>query len=1093
MRPILSRFVTMAAFLLVIPLAGKAFAAPSITSLSPTSAAVGASVTITGTNFGSTKGSSTVKFNGTTATVQSWSASSIVATVPNGATSGNVVVTVSGAASNGRSFTVLATPTITSRSPTSGPVGVQVTITGSGFGSTRGSSTVTFNGTLTGTPSSWSATQIRVNVPAGATSGNIVVRASGVNSNGSPFTVLPTPAITSVSAPSGVIEDTITITGTNFGTTQGSSTIKFNGTAATPSSWSDTSIVTEIPAGATSGNIVVTVNGVNSAGASFIVFVTPTTTSLSPSSSAVGGLVTINGSGFQANQSIGSSTVTFNGVDATPTSWTNTQIKAPVPADATSRSVVVTVGGLSSNPRSFTVKPTPVITMASPMYGAVGVLVTITGANFGNTQGSSTVKFNGTTATPAGWSATRIVVPVPGGATTGNLVLRTSNVDVNAGAFTVTTITSLTIAPTNLTIPRNSVQRFQAIATNSNGTTQDIASSATWQSSDTAVGTIRAPGVVQAVPEAGGQTGVQVTFGAFTASTTMTFSGRAFMPVGSLLQARSNQTGTLLQDGRVLITGGGAFTVPNDSPRTIRTAEVYDPVTKTVSWTGSLTTPRQMHSATLLPNGQVLVVAGLVPHPYDASYTIESGTAELYDPATGQFVATGSLQTPRYFHEAQLLPNGQVLIVGGFRPDFGAVTTAEMPIPRRARSRRRPAPSPLDASPARPRSLVTAPSGSSEAPAPTPMDRSGASRWRRRIASIRRRACSRRTRVSRTASRLTARPCLPTARSWSPAARTAALGLPIRGSTTPDPDLHRYVESRREPAGAHATRLDDGTVLVLSGDAEGDAFITAELFDPATNSYTGAGSMSIGRSHQSAIKLTGGTVLIVGGSYHDGTIELYGGGLPTPASLQITPSTLNMTTGATAQFTARDDQDRPRPDATWTVNDPTVATLTFVGGVPTLSARNPGEVTLTADIEGVQGQAQVMVSPQSLRITPAQVTMLVGQQRQFSVVDERGIPSPIATWTVSNPALAEITGASSPMVTALAAGQFTLTATVNAVSMQVEVTVSAAASLPIGAVEWAVPTTTGFVPTGLVQAVPGGSETMPSSSPCRAASTTACP
>ena len=79
---------------------------PSITSLSPTSGAVGASVTITGSNFGSTPG--TVTFNGTAAsTPSSWSDSSIVARVPSGATTGPVVVTVGGTASNGVNFTVV--------------------------------------------------------------------------------------------------------------------------------------------------------------------------------------------------------------------------------------------------------------------------------------------------------------------------------------------------------------------------------------------------------------------------------------------------------------------------------------------------------------------------------------------------------------------------------------------------------------------------------------------------------------------------------------------------------------------------------------------------------------------------------------------------------------------------------------------------------------------------------------------------------------------------------------------------------------------------------------------------------------------------
>ena len=68
-------------------------------------------MTITGTNFGATQGTSTVTFNGTTATPTSWSATSIVVPVPAGATTGNVVVTVGGLASNGVSFTVTVPPT----------------------------------------------------------------------------------------------------------------------------------------------------------------------------------------------------------------------------------------------------------------------------------------------------------------------------------------------------------------------------------------------------------------------------------------------------------------------------------------------------------------------------------------------------------------------------------------------------------------------------------------------------------------------------------------------------------------------------------------------------------------------------------------------------------------------------------------------------------------------------------------------------------------------------------------------------------------------------------------------------------------------
>jgi hypothetical protein len=79
---------------------------PVITSLSPASGPVGTSVTITGSNFGSAQGASTITFNGSTATPASWSDTSIVAPVPNGAITGNVVVTASGEASNGSTFSV---------------------------------------------------------------------------------------------------------------------------------------------------------------------------------------------------------------------------------------------------------------------------------------------------------------------------------------------------------------------------------------------------------------------------------------------------------------------------------------------------------------------------------------------------------------------------------------------------------------------------------------------------------------------------------------------------------------------------------------------------------------------------------------------------------------------------------------------------------------------------------------------------------------------------------------------------------------------------------------------------------------------------
>jgi hypothetical protein len=115
----------------------SALTVPVITSVSPTSAAGGASVTIRGENFGSSQGASTVTFaSGINAAVTSWTATSVVATVPSGAVTGNVVVTVSGNQSDGVALTIL--PTITHLSATSGPTGTSITITGSGFGAAQG-------------------------------------------------------------------------------------------------------------------------------------------------------------------------------------------------------------------------------------------------------------------------------------------------------------------------------------------------------------------------------------------------------------------------------------------------------------------------------------------------------------------------------------------------------------------------------------------------------------------------------------------------------------------------------------------------------------------------------------------------------------------------------------------------------------------------------------------------------------------------------------------------------------------------------------------------------------------------------------------
>ena len=246
-----------------------------------------------------------------------------------------------------------------------------------------------------------------------------------------------TPTITSLAPTSGPVGTTVTVLGTNFGATKGTSTVAFNGTIATPTIWSATSINVPVPAGATTGRLIITVGGVASIGLTFtVVTPTPSITSLAPVSGPVGRLVTVAGTNFGAIK--GASTVAFNGTAATPTTWSATSIVVPVPAGATTGSVVVTVGGAASPGVAFTVMPTPTVTSLAPSSGPVGTAVTISGTNFSASEGTSAVTVNSTSATPTNWSATSIVVPVPAGATTGNVIVTVGGVASVGVTFIVT-------------------------------------------------------------------------------------------------------------------------------------------------------------------------------------------------------------------------------------------------------------------------------------------------------------------------------------------------------------------------------------------------------------------------------------------------------------------------------------------------------------------------------------------------------------------------------------------------------------------------------------------------------------------------------
>jgi len=138
-----------------------------------------------------------------------------------------------------------------------------------------------------------------------------------------------------------------------------------------------------------------------------------------------------------------------------------------------------------------------------------------------------------------------------------------------------------------------------------------------------------------------------------------------------MTRQRKEHTATLLKDGRVLVVGGligGPLGFNPDQARADREriTELYDPRTGTWTPTGSLNVARFQHTATILPGGKVLVAGGIgrnVATSGGPDKYLDS--AEVYDPATGQWAFVGSLAQARAQHTATLLPDGNVLVVGG--------------------------------------------------------------------------------------------------------------------------------------------------------------------------------------------------------------------------------------------------------------------------------------------------------------------------------------------------------------------------------------------------------------------------------------------
>jgi hypothetical protein len=267
---------------------------------------------------------------------------------------------------------------------------------------------------------------------------------------------------------------------------------------------------------------------------------------------------------------------------------------------------------------------------------------------------------------------------------------------------------------------------------------------------------------------------------------------------GSLGTRRYVHTATLLPNGKVLVTAGYS------SSGDLASAELYDPATGTWTATGSLGTARGLHTATLLLNGKVLVAGGV-------GNSGDLASAELYDPASGTWTATGSLNTARDSHTATLLPDGNVLVAGGLNSP-GDLVSAEL------------------YDPASGTWTATGSLGTARRDHTATLLRDGKVLVAGGLDSSN----------------------FPT--------RSAELYNPASGTWTGTGSLNTA-----RAYGGTATLLPSGKVLVAGGSIVSEILAGAELYDPLSGSWGATRSLGTGRYEHTATLLPDGKVLVAGG------------------------------------------------------------------------------------------------------------------------------------------------------------------------------------------------------------------------------------